>query len=379
MSEVKRILQLCSLNAGGIEAFVMNIYRKIDTSKINFDFYNHFNNYDKQFYEDEALKMGANIYKTGCYEERGFLKRNYKKISTLYKCIKNNKYEIVHIHATDCSSLREAFISRLAGAKVIIVHSHNTSVGGNSIKAKIKKILHNNLKFLWKYLADYYFACSDLAAKWMYSEKLINAGKVKVIKNGIEVDKYIYNREIRDILRNELNLNGKFVVGHVGRFFYQKNHEFLIDVFNEILKIKPNSELLLIGNGELQEHIKEKVKKLNIDKHVNFLGVSDQVNRLMQAMDVFLLPSYFEGLPVVGIEAQASGLKLYVSDTISKELDISNNVEFLSLNLDCKEWAKIIIRDSNYQRANMYELISKKGYNINNVARFFEEFYLKED
>lgn len=378
MNEVKRILHLCSLNAGGIEAFVMNVYRKIDKDKINFDFYNYFSKDEKQFYEDEAIKMGARVYKTGCYDEKNCILRNYKKIISLYKLIRQNEYDIVHIHGTDCSCLREAITARIAGTKEIIIHSHNTSIESNSIKNKIKKVFHNVSKFMCRYLANYYFACSNLAAKWMYTKSLIDGGKVKIINNGIEINKYAFNEEIRNRVRNNLNLNEKLVIGHVGRFFYQKNHELLIDIFNEIIKIHPNSELLLIGDGELFESIKSKVELLNLSKSVKFLGVVKNVNIIMQAMDIFLLPSHFEGLPVVGIEAQASGLKLYVSDTISRELDISGNVNFMSLDLKCKKWAEKIVNESCYERKNMYEIISGRGYNIENIAIFFQKFYLNE-
>lgn len=378
MKEPKRVLQLCSLNGGGIEAFVMNIYRKIDKNKVNFDFYNHFSTTEKQLYEDEALIYNARIYKTGCNDEDNIIIRNFRKIITLYSLIKRNKYDIVHIHATDSGSLREAIIAKIAGVKMVIVHSHNTSVEGKSLKAKLKKFLHNKTRWMWKYVATNYFACSQLAAEWMYSKRL-NKSCVKVIKNGIEIEKYAFDEEKRNKIRNYFELNTELVIGHVGRFAHQKNHEFIIDIFKEITKLEPNSKLILVGNGELEENIRGKVNELNLTDKVKFLGIISNVNEVMQAMDIFLLPSFFEGLPVVGVEAQASGLKLFVSDSISNELSITSNVKYLSLNLSDKEWACEIIKNRYYLRKNMCNEIIEEGYNINNIANLFEDFYLKEE
>lgn len=373
----RRILHVCALNAGGIESFVMNVYRELDKEKFIFDFINYFDSEKEQFYEKEVLKYGSKVYKSGSMNYKNPFLRHIKKIKYLYKFLKSNKYSVIHIHASDSISIEDAIIAKLAGVPKIIVHSHNTSVDKRSKLYKIKYIFHCMTKWIWNYVATDYLACSKVAAEWMFPKKIINNNEFIIINNAIEVKKYIYNEEVRLRIRKEMNLENKFVIGHVGRMTHQKNHEFLIEVFKEINNKHKDTVLLLIGKGELEEKIREKVKQLQIEDNVIFYGLSKEVNNLLQVMDVFALPSHYEGLPVVGIEAQASGLKVLVSENVSRQMRITDNVKYLSVENNVDAWCNEICKYiGGYDRKDMTEEINDAGYGAENVSKELEKIYL---
>ena len=220
--------------------------------------------------------------------------------------------------------------------KHIIIHSHNS----NTPSGLLRKLL-NALNKPFLHLGTDFFACSKLAGEWLFGKNFLKKHELKIINNAVDIDKYKFNAQTRENIRNELECREKFVIGHVGRFCYQKNHDFLINVFYEVQKEDKDMILLLIGEGELKEEIQEKVKKLNIQDNVIFLGTTNKVQNYLQAMDLFVLPSRFEGLPVVGIEAQASGTKCLFSNNITKETKIVDNTEFLDLNV--QEWKNAIL------------------------------------
>ncbi len=222
-----------------------------------------------------------------------------------------------------------------------------------------------------KYKSNVNFACSTEAGIYLFGKKR----KFEFIPNAIDLEKFEYNEQTRKEIRKELDLEGKLVIGNVGRFNLQKNHSFLLDIFNEIVKKNKDSILLLIGTGELEENIKQKIKELKLEKRVKLLGVRKDVNKLYQAMDIFLMPSLFEGLPLTGVEAQASKLKCYFADTITKEVIISNNVKFLSLKLTPEQWADKIVQDAKYERNNVE--ILNQDFNIKILAKNMEEKYQK--
>lgn len=378
MKEPIRVLQLCSLTAGGIEGFVMNVYRNTNKNKIVFDFLSYFDKDIEQFYENEVLDLGSKVYKTGSWNYKNPLRKHFSRAKSLYNILKDNNYKIVHIHASDNVWIEDAFVAKIARVPVIIVHSHNSMIPKQEKRYFFKKILHYIFKPLWRMVATDYFSCSDLAAKYLYSNRLISENKVKIVKNGIDAKQYIFDLDKQDRYRNELNLNDKFVIGHIGRFAYQKNHTFLIDIFKEIHKVDKSAILLLVGSGELEQDIRNKVKDLGLDDFVIFYGITNQIANLMQAMNVFVLPSHFEGLPLVGIEAQASGLKLIVSDNVSTQMKLTDSVKYLSLNQTAKEWADEILKyKDGYDRKNTFKEISENGYNIDEVAKILEEFYLR--
>jgi len=347
-------------NLGGIETFLINYYRSIDKKKINFDFVNI---YDNPLYFEEELKKG----KSKIYKLNSYYRNPIKYTKELIKIIQDNNYEIVHCNMNSAVFLWPLIASKIAGAKVIIAHSHNAS----SDKGFIKSILHWVNKHFIPLFANNFFACSEKAGKWFYSKRIINSNKFYVMKNAIEINKYKFNQKIRIQKRKELNISeNTLLIGHVGRFNKQKNHEFLIDIFNEIQKKHKDSKLLLVGIGPLMENIKSKVKEYNLENSVLFLGQRNDVQELMQAMDIFLLPSLYEGLPLVGVEAQAAGLKCIFSDKITKEIKLLKGTEFLPLKKET--WKKIDKYKQNVKRDNYNKSCNK--YNIVNCA---QEIYSK--
>ena len=257
-----------------------------------------------------------------------------------------------------------------AGVSIRIAHSHSTKNEGNIIERFIKSYYGNFMNN-----ATDQFACSREAAEFLFGKN----NKAIILKNGIEVDKYIFSDYIRNRIRSEWNVQDEFVIGHVGRCDEAKNQSYLIDIFSEIYKINKKTRLILVGDGVMMGHLRTKVKKKGLSATVKFLGVCENVNELLQGFDVFVFPSIFEGLPVTVIEAQASGLKCVLSDTITREVDISGNVEFVSLKELPSIWAdKILKHNRKYKREDIVDAIKKYGYDIRYTAQFLEQFYLKD-
>lgn len=367
-----RILQiLCEpISNGGQESFIMNMYRNIDRDKIQFDFFTPYY-CDNEKLKTEIKEMGGNVYAlNGDFdgkERKKYLRKNVKKF------LETNKYDFVHIHSGSIYSLiTVAKIAKKNATKNVIVHSH--CGGFDNLKYRIIKFVSK--PYMLKY-PDKYYACSKLAAEWKYPKKVIKNNEYIVLKNAIDTSKIYFSEEIRQEYRKNMNLENNFVVGHIGRFAIQKNHDFLIDVFYQILKKKSNAELLLIGVGELQNEIIEKVKMLGIENNVHFLGIRNDINGLLNAMDIFLLPSFFEGLPVVGVEAQATGLPVYASDRITKELPINELSHYYSLESSAKEWSDNIIEDiENFRRENTTKKIIQEGYDVKEAAKLMENYYI---
>lgn len=252
------------------------------------------------------------------------------------------------------------------GIKRRIIHAHNSwSMGGGISRLFRHRINSWRLRF---YVTDYW-ACSNLAGNWSYPNDIVKKRLIKVIPNAVDIEKFSVKNEVRQRIRKSLNAEEKIIFGHVGRFHFQKNHLFLIDIFDKIHRINNNSVLVLIGSGEDENKVKQKIEEYGIEDAVQFLGTRKDIEELYQAMDVFLLPSLFEGLPVVMIEAQAAGLPCFVADTITKESDISGNVKFYPLSLEPEQWAKNIMHElAGFMRKNMSDIVSSNGYSIDKAA-----------
>ena len=354
MNKPIRVAQVLNkMDNGGIEAVVLNYYRFIDKSNIQFDFI--CNEESTIPYEREIIDMGGRIFKTPS------LKKLPQYINYLRKLFKDNQYKIVHVHMNTLSVF-PLFAAKLANIPVRICHSHSTT----NKKEKLNNFLKQILRPFSKVFATDYFCCSELAGRWLFGNKEYDKGSIYLLNNAIDVDKFSYNEKVRNIKRKELNISDDtLVIGHIGRFVEQKNQRFLIDIFNDIQINKPNSLLLLVGQGPLENEIKEKVKKLNIEDKIFFLGQRLDVSELYQVFDVFLLPSLYEGLPVVGVEAQSTGLLCIFSDDMTTETKILDSTKFVSLNQDETEWAKIVLTNyDNFKRKNGNEEITKKHFNI---------------
>lgn len=365
-SEPIRILQvLAGMNRGGAEAFIMNVYRHIDKSKIQFDFV-LFRKEECDFNE-EIRNLGGKIYYIPRYNGKNHF--SYKKAwNNFFK--EHSDYKIIHGHVRSTAAIYLKIAKKYG--LITIIHSHSTSSRGS----KVEQFTKNLLQFPIRYIADYFFACSNKAGIWLFGEKTIKKDNYRVINNAIDVDKYKFDSNIRNKVRTELKLENKLILGHVGTFTPPKNHEFLIDVFNEVHKQNNNTILLLIGDGELRHSMEKKVKNLGLEKDVIFTGIRKDVPHLLQAMDAFLFPSIFEGLPVTLIEVQASGLQCFVSDNITKEVKVSNNIHFISLNCPIKTWSNEILKSQSNTRNSDIEEIIQKGYEIKKEITTLENFFL---
>ncbi|NMM63687.1 glycosyltransferase family 1 protein [Clostridium sp. P21] len=367
MTEPIRILHvLGGLNCGGAEIMIMNLYRNIDRSKIQFDFMVH--TIDKCDYDDEIRKLGGRIYSVPRYNGLNHFK--YKRVwNDFFK--NHTEYRIVHGHIRSTAAIYLK-IAKKQGV-ITIAHSHSTASRGN----KIEQFVKNAMQIPIRYIADYLFACSDEAGKWLFGEKATKQDNYRVIKNAIDAERYVFNEAVRDKVRKDLNIENKLVVGHVGRFTYPKNHKFLIELFYEIQKQNEDSILLLVGDGELRYQIEKQINSLGIKNKVILTGVVPNVNDYIQAMDVFVFPSIFEGLGMVAIEAQAAGLRCIVSDKVPQEAFITDLIESISLTTDISKWAsKILQYPSVCQRQKTFVKIKQAGYDIQKNAQILEDFYI---
>lgn len=352
---------------GGVEAVIMNYYRNIDRSKVQFDFICDEDSTNIPY--DEIKKLGGRVIICPPYQ------KIFKYEKFLIDLFKKNNYKIVHsnINALSVFPLRAA---KKAEVPIRIAHSHSTTNKKEWKKNLMKQALR---PFSKKYATDY-FACSELAGRWLFGDKTFEQGKVTIINNAIDLDKFKYDEKIRKEKRKELNIkDNTLVVGHIGRFVAQKNHTFLIDIFNELHKKEENSILLLIGQGPLMSEIKQKVDSLGISDSVKFLGQRDDVNELYQVFDVFLLPSLYEGLPVVGVEAQATGNLCILSDSMTQETKILDTTKFISLDMSTEEWVSIILNNySKFKRHDTTDEITKNNFNIKKEKSELEKFYMQK-
>jgi glycosyltransferase involved in cell wall biosynthesis len=352
------------MNRGGAETLIMNLYRNIDRSKVQFDFLTC----KPGVFDEEIVEMGGKIHRVPYVTDVGHF--GYVKALKIFFTT-HPEYKIVHSHMDKMSGLvlRSA---KKAGVPVRIAHSHNTSSEGGTA-AKVYKSYAG--KFILP-TSTHLLACSNLAADWLFAKK---ADQAKILKNGIECDQFAFSEEIRKQVREELHLrHDSFVMGHVGRFAHQKNHSFLIDIFAELTQYKQNSILVLAGDGPLRLDIERKVKERKLEDKVKFLGVRSDINRLLQAFDIFVFPSIHEGLPVTLVEAQGAGLPCVISEEITKEVDLGINLIQYSMLTDRMMWIEKIrkIAAEGIGRNISASSLSDKGYDIKNTAKWTQNFYL---
>ena len=323
-----RILQCVNdMHRAGLETMLMNYYRNIDREKIQFDFLTH--RPQRSDYDDEIESLGGKIY----YAPRLY-PQNYPKYFKWMKQFfsEHPEYKIIHSHI-DAMSYLPLKAAKKANIPVRIAHSHNTAIDRD-----FKYLLKTYFRFKLPKVANYYCACGKEAGEFLFPGK-----EYMYVPNAIEIDRFLFNENVRMKKRRELGIKDEIVIGHIGRMSYQKNHKYLIDVFAEILKKRNDSILLLIGVGEKLDDIKKYVEKLGLSEQVRFLGNRADVDELYQAMDVFVMPSLFEGLPVVGVEAQFSGLSCIFSDQVPEEVNFTNKAMFISLNEKKDVWADKVI------------------------------------
>ncbi len=352
-----------NMNSGGVESVIMNYYRAIDKTQIQFDFFVH---------ETSSFPQRAEIEQLG---GRYFLIPRYSSVlryqRTLTRLLRENKYYIVHSHINTLNVF-PLFAAFLAGIPVRICHNHSTAYWGERGKALIKYILRPFAKVF----ATDYFACGEKAGRWLYGDRRFQRGKVHILPNAIDPERYQFDIGARGILRAECGIAADtLVVGHIGRFTYAKNHAFLLDVFAALHKELPNSVLLLAGEGELEPQIRNKVQMLGLSQCVRFLGVRDDVNKLYSAMDVFCLPSHFEGMPVVLVEAQASGLPCVISDRVADEIESAHLIQRLAGSETIDAWVQALISAKSTERKSGARLAE---YDISIQAERLTRFYLSK-
>ncbi len=361
MEKTKVLHIVGALNLGGAETMIMNIFRNIDRSRFQFDFYLSGNS--GGFYEEEVLQLGGRIFNVGRRKKHPV---NY--CTELFKLIRKEKYDAIQIHATDAMDGLPAFISWLAGSKKICLFSHNTR--GQSMQSQ--KIM----RAMFMPFVTHPQACSDMAAEWMFGKR---ANEAEIIPLPINCDLCVYDQEFREKERLRLGLTDKKIVGHIGRFQTQKNHDQLIDIFAELMRKDPEYRLILIGVGDLEESIHKKVENLGIEEYVLFMGQVDKACRMLSIFDVFLLPSLYEGFPTVLLEAQANGLESVVSNTITPSIKLTNLVHFVDLDDSASYWADQLIEHTCERHdTEEFNTVIAKDYSAPNVAAKFSSIYLGE-
>ena len=364
---MKRVLHVIgSLNNGGSQAMVMELYRNINRSKLQFDFVIH--RPEELFYEKEILSLGGKIHFLPALNLNNVAKYR-KNWVEFFKS--HSEYKIIHGHVRSTASIY-LNVAKKCGLTTIS-HSHSTS-SGVGISAIVKDILQYPIRFV----ADYFFACSLRAGKWLFGKNTIQKENFYIVRNAIDIQKYIFNEAKRLKIRDEFNLESKLVIGHIGRFSYPKNQLFLLDIYKEVFKKNSNSVLILVGDGELRQQIEEKIITLGLKENVILTGIRSDVPELLQAFDVFVCPSLYEGLGIVAIEAQAAGLPCIVADTLPKaETCLTQLIEYLPLKKDPSFWAnKILASYRIFNRENKFNEIQSAGYDISVTSKKVEKFYL---
>lgn len=362
MKKIRILTVLNNLNkCDGISSYVMNYYNKFDLEKIHMDFVVVSNKIDEE-YRKIIESKGGTIF----YIKKPLLKSMLKDVKTIkvFLNIMSNEYDIIHSHVINSGYLFLKYAKKY-GIKCRILHSHNTTLGSDKI---LKNIRNTIIARKVVSLSTDRFACSKEAGKYLFGNS-----DFKVIHNAIDVQKYVYNQESRDEYRKKLGVQDNIVLLHVGRLDTQKNHMFLLDVFKEVVEVNPKYKLVLVGTGNLEQQIKNKIKELNIEKSVIMLGVRNDVNNILSASDIFLLPSLFEGLPVVAIEAQTSDIKCILANTITVETKILPNLEFVKL--DKFAWKNTILNTKIEKRKNNSVEIKNAGYYINSEFERLQNIY----
>lgn len=355
---------LGGLGTGGTESLIMNWYRNIDRTKIQFDFLVRSSDDN---YTDEIQRMGGRIFYTSSFPRH--LVRNYIETKNI---LKKKEWNVIHVHGNAAIYILPLKIAKKYGYECRIMHSHNVKTQKNVFKAVH---LWNRKKML-KY-ATHRLACSRAAGEWMFADE-----EFQIIRNAIDTKAYSFDRKAREELRKKYGLEEKYVVGHVGRFALQKNHIFLLDVFEAIVSKKQESVLILVGDGELEQEARDKAKRLGISDRVIFLGRRSDVGKIMSAMDVFVLPSLYEGLGNVLVEAQVNGLSCVVSEeAFNEEVQIFNGLQRISLRENAEEWADCVLGEENTiaKRTLSDEMLAATGYDIKIEISYLEKLYLQEE
>lgn len=357
-----RVLHIANarMGSGGTETFLMNLYRNIDREKIQFDFVVFSN--EEGMHEKEITELGGRIYRVPRKKE-GLI----KNFNGIRKIVKENNYQVVHRHCGSAVMVFDILAAKMGGAQCVIGHSHSTN--------NEHWLLHKLCRPLLNRVCNYRFACSEMAARWMYGKKA-----TKVIANGIESENFRFNKKKRDEKREELGIaEDEMVYGNIAGLQEVKNQAFLIDVFEIIHKKNKNTKLFLVGIGELRERLEAKVRSLGLEEVIVFLGQRTDIAGLLCALDVFVLPSLYEGLPLTMVEAQCSGVSCVISDKVPEECILNDElVKQIALSETRESWAqKLMDVTSTFDREQGVTYIRDAGYDINQSVKYLQEVYIK--
>lgn len=358
---------LGTTNLGGAESRIMELYRCIDRSKVQFDFLVHTK--EEGHYSKEIRELGGHIYSLPRFKVVNL--PEYKKaIRKFFK--EHQEFVAVQGHMTSTASIYLPIAKQENPSVVTIAHARSAGVD-KGVKGYVTKFLRSSLKKK----TDYCFTCSKEAGIAVFGKKWVEQGKVWTIPNAIDTNRFQYNEAVRNEVRSELGIQDKFVIGHVGRFGFMKNHSYLVDIFSELCRQRDDMALVLIGKGEEEANVHAKLKELGLEDKVLFLGNKFDVERYYQAFDYFVFPSTFEGLPGSVAEAQAAGLHCLISDRITREVALTELVSYRSIEEEPKLWAEEILKNADEARIrkDMREAIASKGFDVNTQAVLMEEFY----
>lgn len=370
---------LGGVGLGGAESRIMDLYRRMNRDEIQFDFLVHssaMNLFTREterkpeFYDEEIEAMGGHIYVLPKFKVYNYF--SYRRAVRKFFA-KHKEFRVVQGHMTSTAGIYLP-IAKKAGVPITVAHARNAGV--------VKGLKGAATRFFRRELvekADFCFACSLLAGQDVFGRNAMSEGRVKIIYNAIDVRRFTYDEKVRAAARKQLDISQELVLGHVGRFEYQKNHPYLLEVFAAVCREREDAVLLLLGEGKDRPAMEERCKQMGIADRVRFMGNRKDTERYYQAMDIFLLPSFFEGLPGVLMEAQAAGLKCFVSDTVTREAKATDLVTYLSIDKPAESWAKEILERAEYERRDTAQELTAAGFNVYTQAGGYSLFYQKGD
>lgn len=343
-------------NIGGIESFIYNIISQIHGEEIRFDILTF---YEKIEYQEIYNKIGVNIF-TVTSKHKNPIKNKIEMRGFFEKYGKN--YDVIWCNLAELINIDVLKYAKKNGIEKRIIHSHSTG----STRGKILTCLHMYNRTKIKNIATDFWACSKLAGNWFFDKTILESEKFQIVRNAIEVDKYRFDEKIRNEIRKALEVEDAFVIGHVGRMsIVEKNTLFIVEIFNEIVKRIPNAKLVMIGDGQDRKLVEDKIDSLGIRENTKLLGFRKDVEKILNAMDVFLLPSKAEGFGIVLVEAQVNGLQCFTSDfVVPKEVAVTDRVHFVRLDKSAIEWAEIIIKLRDRKRKSYVQEVKDAGYDI---------------
>lgn len=334
---------------------------------------------ERAAFDDEIESLGGKIYRMNPISPF-FPGAYYNELRKFFE--EHKEYTIVHSHLNtfSCFPLKIAkefnIPCRIAHAHIAIepIKLKDVLSNSESLKETFKKLVKFQLKKKIHKYSTHSFSCGEKAGKWLFKEKTA----FTIMNNAIDAKAFAYDLIVSDTYKKEHDLENKLVIGHVGRFTSQKNHSYILKIFNQLVQKKEDSVLVFIGDGPLRTKIEEEAKSLSIDDKIRFLGVRTDIPQLYQMLDVFVFPSFYEGLPVTLIEAQAAGLKVFASDRITREVHLTKDIEFLSIAISPEVWADKILEKISEEKANNFDMVKNKGYDIQKNTEIFQDFYLKQ-